>query len=81
MEKFIKMTVSYIDSSRRLRLGHGCKYVQNRRPGNCVWNGCKRGLWGCVLDNNFILTKKLAAWQAFLLYRFITTSIHFLCFL
>ena len=46
-----------------------CEDVYNCRPGDCVRCECKCGVWFDLLDNNFILTKRLAKRQAF---RYIT---------
>ena len=46
-------------TSRGSHFGNGSQYVQNRRPRNRLRHHIERGVWGYLLDNDFILTKKL----------------------
>ena len=50
MEKFIKMTASYIDSSRGVCFRAWRENVYYRRARYRVRHGGKRGIWGYILD-------------------------------
>lgn len=58
MEKFIKMTASYIDSSRRVYIRRWREDVYHRRTGNRLRHGGECGVRDYLLDNDVILTKK-----------------------
>jgi hypothetical protein len=68
MEKFIKMTVSYIDSSRGLRDGRWRQNVHYRRTRDCVRRGGKRDLRADLLGNADAIKKGLTVGQAFFLF-------------
>ena len=55
---FLQKGVSYIDSSRGLRLRCRRKNVHNSRACDCIRHVSECGLWINLLDHNFILTKK-----------------------
>ena len=50
--------MSYIDSSRGFHIRGRCKDVYDSGTGDCVWDGCKRGVWGCILGNDIVIKTK-----------------------
>ena len=53
---FFKITVSYIDSSRRLCPRCRSQNLHDSRPRDSLRHRRKCGLWGCLLDNVAALT-------------------------
>ena len=52
---FLRINVSYIDTSRGLYIRRWRKYVQNRRACYCLWHCGKCGVWGDLLGGNIVL--------------------------